>query len=147
MSIEIDNITLEDCYSILKPYQRRIVEMLVDKYGVEGAAEQWILAKGPCQTSTFGGVPHDDKQQNDYWTRFKDEFDKLLCGHQDYEIEREKFVSNSKTIGLAGITAISTWIGPLIGLSPVLFVPSIALLLTTVSKMGIKAYCSVKTFD
>lgn len=147
MSIEIDNITLEECYSILKPYQRRIVEMLVDKYGVEGAAEQWILAKGPCQTSTFGGERHYDKQQNDYWTRFKYEFDKLLCGHQDYEIEREKFVNTSKTIGLAGITAISTWIGPLIGLSPVLLVPSIALLLTTVSKMGIKAYCSVKSFD
>lgn len=147
MSLEIDNITLENCYSILKPYQRRMVEMLVEKYGIEGAAEQWLIAKGPCQTSTFGGVAQDNNQQNDYWTRFRYEFDKLLCGHADYEIEREKFVGTSKTIGLAGITAISTWIGPLIGLSPVLLVPSIALLLTTVSKMGIKAYCSVKSFD
>ncbi|MBJ2189722.1 MULTISPECIES: hypothetical protein [Duncaniella] len=147
MTLEIENITLEDCYSILKPYQRRIVEKLVEKYGIEGAAEKWLLAKGPCQTSTFGGVTQDDKQQNDYWSRFRYEFDKLLCGHQDYEIEREKFVGTSKTIGLAGITAISTWIGPLIGLSPVLLVPSVALLLTTISKMGIKAYCSIKSFE
>ena len=54
--IEIENISLDECYRYLKPYQRYIIEQLVVKYGIEKAAEEWINARGPMQTVTFGGV-------------------------------------------------------------------------------------------
>ncbi|MDE6650722.1 MAG: hypothetical protein K2K45_12420 [Muribaculaceae bacterium] len=147
MSLSIQPITIEECFASLKPYQRGIIEKLVAKYGEEGAAEQWITSQGPCQTSTFGGSPQEQSHAPSYWSRFKAEFDKFICGHPDYDKEREKFVSTSKPLGLAGVTGISTWLGPLIGMSPVLLVPAIALLLTATSKMGVKAYCATKSFE
>lgn len=147
MNLTIDKISIEDCYAILKPYQQRIIKELVTKYGEEGAAERWINSKGAGNTVTFGGLQQENPQQDDYWSRLKVEFDKFLCGHPDYEVEREKLVGTGKAIGLASVAGISSWLGPLIGVSPVLLVPSIALLLTTTSKMGINAYCSVKTFE
>lgn len=147
MSILIEPITIEDCYASLKPYQRLTIEKLVSKYGEEGAAEQWLTARGPCQTSIFGGSPQEQTQTMSYWSRLKNEFDKFICGHPDYDKEREKFVTTSKPLGLAGVTGLSTLLGPLIGMSPVLLVPSIALLLTSASKMGVKAYCATKSFD
>ena len=54
--IEIENISLDECYRYMKPYQRNIIEQLVRKYGIEKAAEEWINARGPMQTVTFGGV-------------------------------------------------------------------------------------------
>lgn len=147
MSLSIEKITTEECYASLKPYQRAIIEKLVAKYGEEGAAEQWLTSRGPCQTSTFGGSPQEQTQPLSYWSRFKTEFDKFICGHSDYDKEREKFISTGKPLGLAGVTGISTWLGPLIGISPVLLVPAIALLLTATSKMGVKAYCATKSFE
>ena len=33
--IEIENLSLDECYQYLKPYQRNIIEQLVEKYGIE----------------------------------------------------------------------------------------------------------------
>ena len=38
--IEIDNLSLNEWYTCLKPYQRAIIEQLVAKYGEERAAEE-----------------------------------------------------------------------------------------------------------
>lgn len=147
MSLSIETISIEECYASLRPYQRILIEKLVTLYGEEGAAEQWLISRGPCHTSTFGGSPQEQTHSVNYWSRFKVEFDKFICGHPDYDNEREKFITTGKPLGLAGVTGISTWLGPLLGMSPVLLVPSIALLLTATSKMGIKAYCATKSFD
>lgn len=142
--IEIDNLPLDEWYTCLKSYQKDIIEQLVAKYGEEIAAEEWFMARGPIQTATFGGVQTNNNES--YWNRFKDEFDKLICGHPDYESEQKKFMSASKTIGLGSVTALSTWLSPIVCVSPAILVPAIILMLHTTSKMGIKAYCSTKYF-
>lgn len=142
--IEIDALSLSDWYTCLKPYQKNAIEQLVAKYGEERAAEEWLMARGPIQTATFGGAQTSNSES--YWNRLKDEFDKLICGHPDYENEQKKFISASKTIGLGSVTALSTWLSPIVCLSPAILVPAIILLLHTTSKMGIKAYCSTKHF-
>ena len=45
MTLEIENITLEDCYSILKPYQRRIVEKLVENMASKEQPRNGCLRK------------------------------------------------------------------------------------------------------
>ena len=86
--IEIDDLSLNEWYACLKPYQKVVIEQLVSKYGEEKAAEEWLTARGPIQTATFGGSQTNTTDAQSYWSRLKDEFDKLICGHPDYENKR-----------------------------------------------------------
>ena len=147
--IEIENIPLEDWLKPLKPYQRNFIKQLVAKYGEEKAAEEWINARGPMQTVTFGGVTEDINNNNkkNYWNRLRNEFDKLICGHADYQNEHDKFVNAGKPIGLGAVTYIADWIAPAVGMSTAILIPAIALVLSTTAKMGVKAYCATKQFN
>lgn len=105
--IEIDDLSLNEWYACLKPYQKVVIEQLVSKYGEEKAAEEWLTARGPIQTATFGGSQTNTAEAQNYWSRLKDEFDKLICGHPDYEKEQKKFLAAGKSIGLGSVTALS----------------------------------------
>lgn len=105
-----------------------------------------MTARGPMQTATFGGNQVGEGSTPNYWNRLRTEIDKLICGHPDYKKEQEKFLAAGKSIGLGGVTALANWLSPLVGVSPVLLSPSIILVLHTMAKMGVKAYCSTKTF-
>ena len=94
--IEIDDLSLNEWYACLKPYQKVVIEQLVSKYGEEKAAEEWLTARGPIQTATFGGSQTNTAEAQNYWSRLKDEFDKLICGHPDYEKEQKKFLAAGK---------------------------------------------------
>jgi len=144
--IEIENLSLDECYQYLKPYQRNIIEQLVEKYGIEKAAEEWINARGPMQTVTFGGVVEDSNNKKNYWNRFKNEFDKLICGHPDYKDEQDKFVAAGKPIGLGAIAYIANLIAPVVGMSSAVLIPAIVLVFNAIAKMGVRAYCSTKQF-
>lgn len=145
--IEIDNLSLDEWFQCLKPYQRVVIEQLVSKYGEERGAQEWINARGPIQTATFGGDKNQSKETPNYWERLKTEIDKFICGHPDYKEEQSKFLAAGKTIGIGGVTAFANWLSPIIGMAPPILVPPIALILYTISKMGTKAYCSTKVFD
>ena len=145
--IEIENIPLEDWLKPLKPYQRNFIKQLVAKYGEEKAAVEWINARGPMQTVTFGGVTEDINNKKNYWNRLRNEFDKLICGHADYQNEHDKFVNAGKPIGLGAVTYIADWIAPAVGMSTAILIPAIALVLSTTAKMGVKAYCATKQFN
>ena len=142
--MEIENLTLDEWYTCLKPYQKNMIEQLVSKYGEEKAAEEWLIARGPIQTVTFGGNQANAVEAPKYWSRLKDEFDKLICGHPDYEKEQKKILTAGKTIGIGSVTALANWLSPIIGMSPSILVPAIILILHTTSKMGVNAYCSTK---
>ena len=145
--IEIENIPLEDWLKSLKPYQRNFIEQLVAIYGEEKAAEEWINARGPMQTVTFGGVTEDTNNKKNYWNTFRNEFDKLICGHTDYQDEHDKFVAAGKPIGLGAVAYVADWIAPAVGMSTAILIPAIALILNTTAKMGVKAYCATKQFN
>lgn len=134
--IEIDNLSLNEWYTCLKPYQRAIIEQLVAKYGEERAAEEWLTARGPMQTATFGGSQVNAENAPKYWDRLRSEIDKLICGHPDYKKEQEKILAAGKSIGLGGVTALANWLSPLIGMSSALLAPAIILILHTMAKMG-----------
>ena len=76
--IEIDNLSLDEWYTCLKPYQKNAIEQLVAKYGEEKAAEEWLTARGPMQTATFGGTQTKAEDTHSYWNRLRTEIDKLI---------------------------------------------------------------------
>ena len=66
--IEIDDLSLNEWYACLKPYQKVVIEQLVSKYGEEKAAEEWLTARGPIQTATFGGSQTNTAEAQNYLT-------------------------------------------------------------------------------
>lgn len=143
--IDIENISLDEWYKCLKPYQVNIIKELVAIHGEERAAELWITSVGPVNTATFGGSPTGD--QSKYWDKLKKEFDKFICGHSEYENEQKKFISTGKLIGTGAVSSIATWISPAVGMSPALLVPALLLLMHTAAKITVNAYCSTRHFN
>lgn len=142
--IEIEDLSLDEWFKCLKPYQSSIIRQLVDNLGEERAAEEWITSTGPIQTATFGGNPFNKVDQKSYWSRIKEEFDKFICGHSAYEKEREKFLSTGKLLGTGAVSTLATWLSPSVGLPPTILIPSILLLLHTTAKISVQAYCATK---
>ncbi len=148
---EIEVFSLEEMYASLPHYQATTIRTLVEKYGEEKAAEMWLESMGPKQTQHFGGSSTELVSQSgktvSFWKRCKTEFDKLICGHKDWEKEYEEYVNYGKAISIATATGIAGVLSPVIGVTTVILIPAIELLLRTVSKMGINAYCSNKDFE
>lgn len=140
----METYSIEDIYNSLPTYQANIIRELVENNGEEKAAEIWLNSLGPKQTSHFGGALHTNAN---YFTRCKTEIDKLLCGHPDYKEEYAKFISNERSITIATATAIGAWLSPIIGISVVLLVPAVELIIHSILKVGLNAYCTNKNMQ
>ncbi len=136
---EIENIKLNDWLSELKEYQRNGINTLIENYGEEQAAEKWITSNGPSNNVPFGGeVVRDTKP---FFERFKSEFSKFICGHPDYDEYRKKLGAESPIIRSTYIAVISAALGATLGFAATLLAPAIAVLLASVSKVGLNAFC------
>lgn len=144
--MEVETLSQDEWFSILKPYQRKYIEQLVQTYGEETTAEIWLTSVGPLQTARFGGENDSHGDRKDYWRRFKIEFDKFICGHPDYSEARKKASQQAGSIGLIAIPIISSEIAASVGISHVIIVPAVVLLLDVASKVGVRAYCANKRF-
>lgn len=142
----VETLSQDVWFSILKPYQRKYIEQLVQTYGEEKTAEIWLTSGGALQTARFGGENDSLGDRKDYWRRFKIEFDKFICGHPDYSEVRNKVSQQAGSIGLIAIPIISSEIAASVGISHVIIVPAVVLLLNVASKVGVRAYCANKRF-
>lgn len=146
---EIEIYELEDALASLPAYQSSTIEKLIEKNGVEKAAEIWLESMGPKETKHFGGeiVPVDNKSSLSLAKKCKFQLDMLLCGHPDYQEEYQKFIGQGKAITIASATLIAEWLAPIVGISIVLLNPFVLLILHTIIKMGLKTYCMTKNFN
>ncbi len=135
----IEQISLNDWLLELKPYQRISIQSLIEKYGEEEAAEKWITANGPSNNMPFGGESIRDTKP--FFDRVKTEFNKFICGHPDYEEDRRKLNAESPIVKSIYISVISGALGATLGFAASLLAPAIAVLLGTIGKIGLNAYC------
>ena len=168
--VEIEKLELKEWYSCLKPYQSKIIKELVYKYGEEKAAEMWLNKYASKPRRVLGSDEsngkmgfvrsyrlvdknvYDLKEFNksdvtDYWSKLKKQLNMFICGHPDYEQEREQLLKIGSPIGLGGVTFLANLISPVIGLATEILIPAIALFLHTTAKIGVKAYCDGISFD
>lgn len=141
--MEIPNYELAEWLSVLKPYQKDIVLQLVSEYGEEKAIEKWLSASGPTSTVKFGG----DGNMKPFLDRYKNEINKLICGHPDYDSERAEFGEKNGKLKTAIVSSLSSLIGSKLGVAATVLAPVIVLSLYTAGKMGVNAYCSCVSFD
>lgn len=137
---ELENITLNEWLGELKPYQMESMTTLIEVYGEEQAAEKWLSSNGPINNVPFGGESNKEDTKL-FFDRFKGEFKKFICGHPDYKKYREKLGTESPIIKGMYISVISTALGATFGFSAALLAPAVAILLASVGKIGLNAYC------
>ncbi len=135
MDLDIPKCELEAWLEELKPYQRNTILQLLATSSPEEAAEKWISATGFSDIVPFAGTI-DGKS---FWEKFKVEFRKFVCDENEY-VEEKKALKGQRTRG-ALLSAASAALGASLGYSATVLVPAIALLLFTVGKIGIIAYC------
>lgn len=136
----IPAFSLEVLLDTLKTYQRETMGALIKENGEEEAAKIWLAANGPSSTQQFGGDPADPKP---FWDRFYDEFRKFICGDKKYKKERDELLSKSAPTAILLVSTISSLIATTLGLAAALVTPVVAVLLHTVGKIGITAWCAV----
>lgn len=135
--LDVPSLGIEEWLSVLKPYQRNSMEVLL-KVSPENAAEKWISATGPQNTVKFGGAT-DTKP---FWDNFQKEFKKFVCGDESYLAERNE-LSKGPFSKEAWVAAVSSAIGAKIGYAATLLAPAVVILFFTIGKIGKNAFCGM----
>lgn len=144
--MEIPNYELNEWLEVLELDQRERVQQLVEKYGAEEAIDKWILGNSQTKGIKAGG----DGIKN-FIEKYKNEINKFICGHPDYDDFRKKFEGifdeinkETKAVIVSGLSAI---IGSQLNITEAILAPIIVLSLYLAGTMGVKAYCSGITFE
>jgi hypothetical protein len=124
----------------LESYQQKICwELLADNTDPMRAAETWLTVS-PTDTSPFGAT----SSTRIFLDRVIEEIEKLLCGDPAYEKERKKIISSSKSAHSYFVAAISVAIAPTLGSSAVFLAPVVALILLSMGKCSLAAWCRTR---
>jgi hypothetical protein len=138
MSIKIPAAELDEWLTVLKPYQRKTIEAYLSGGTPEDAAEKWLAATGSPNIVPFGGQANPKP----FWDNFKAEFRKFVCDDTAYADEKKALASESPVSKAILVSAVSAAIGAQIGYTATLLAPAVTVLLCTVGKMSIAAYCA-----
>lgn len=142
---ELDNLTLADeadLIATLPVYQQTIVKNLINHNGNDylGAAEGWISAS-LTNVSKFGG----ENRNQTYRKSLLDELRKYLCGDAFYENDRQNLQKIGKKTYPVIIGALTMAISPVVGVAAPLLAPAIILILLSIGKMSVNAWCNLNT--
>ncbi len=127
----------EEWLMCLRPYQREIAETLLTSNSPEHAAQLWISSNGPTSIVQFGG----EGQSKPFWDCFVNEFRDFICGHHKYEKDRKSLSEQGGITRELMISAVSSGIGAAIGYPATFLAPAATLLLISVGRVGLNAYC------
>ena len=136
---EIPESDISEWLAVLKPYQRTTISSFLESRLPEAAAELWLSSTGSQQIIPFGG----SRDSKPFWEQFKVEFHKFVCDDSAYVEEKRALSDEASVLKPVLISGISAAIGATIGYSATLLAPAVAVLLYTVGKMGVNAYCNM----
>ncbi len=137
MTFNIPTDDIDNWLGELKPYQRKILKEFLTTQDAERAAEKWLTTTGSPNIIAFGG----EKNSKPFWDLFKKEFYRLLCDETAYVEEKKALAIEGHIPKVVIISGISGALGATLGYSATLLAPTVTLLLFTVGKMGLAAYC------
>lgn len=127
----LDNYQQEIVLALLKATNNNYLE----------AADKWLSAS-PSNTAKFGG---DSSHSTIYREKVVEEIEKFLCGNEpSYEEEREKLKEQSDKSQKYIIGVLSTAIGSQLGVTGVFIAPVIVLVIISMGKICINAWCEMR---
>lgn len=104
------------------------------------SADNWLNAT-TANTAKFGGEQNKPKIYRD---KLLEELEKFLCGNEEYEEERKEISESSDKSKQYVIGVISVAIGKTIGTAGTFIAPVIVLLIMSLGKMALKAWCEMR---
>ena len=130
----------ENWLDALPAYQKkRVRELIQDSGSVEDAAKKWLSAS-PEHTFPFGA----EQGRSIFLEKVRDEVEKFLCGHDDYEEERKKLLSSADLIQTTVVSSVSAAIASVIGVAAAYVMPVIVLVFMMMGKISLNAWCEMR---
>jgi hypothetical protein len=142
---QLDYLLKSDTVELLNTlpkYQENLISQLLESSNNDflKAADLWLNST-PSNTYGFGGEP---KKQVFYRDMLLEEIEKFLCGDEIYDDDRKKITESSDKTKQYAIGVLSTAIGAKIGVAGAFIAPIIVLLLLSIGKMAINAWCEMR---
>lgn len=104
------------------------------------SADNWLNAS-TANTAKFGGEPNKAKIYRD---KLLEELEKFLCGDQRYEDDRKKIAESTDKSQKYIIGVMSVAIGKTLGAAGPFIAPVIVLLILSIGKIAINAWCAMR---
>lgn len=124
----------------LQPYQRNMINKLYDENGsYEETAKAWLSAS-MSTTVPFG----TEKGHSVFFEKVLDELEAFLSGDEKYKDDRIAILQEKSVVQTYIVGAISVALSPVLGASAAFLSPVIAIVLVTITKMGINAWLTMR---
>lgn len=104
------------------------------------SADKWLNAT-TANTAQFGGETGKAKI---YREKLLDEIEKFFCGDESYDDDRKKISESAEKTKQYIIGVLSSAIGATMGVAGTFIAPVIALLIMSMGKMGVNAWCAMR---
>ncbi len=142
---ELNNIIQADQEQLLgsiDDYQAEIVKTFLQSTSNDylQSADYWLNA-GPANTAKFGGEPNKTKIYRD---KLLEELEKFLCGDERYKEDRKKIATSGDKSQKYIIGVMSAAIGKTLGAAGAFIAPVIVLLILSIGKMAVNAWCEMR---
>lgn len=124
----------------LQPYQRASIDELSRQgKSYDEIAEAWLAAR-PSDTYSFGTtVPG---QRGAFREKLVLEVEAFLCGDKRYATERTKLFGKEGVARTYVVSAIAVAVAPMLGVSATFLAPVVALVLASIGKITLNAWCA-----
>lgn len=125
----------------LAEYQREpIVVLIREENSFEDVAHRWVTATA---ANTFRmGAAVNTGDQNTFLLRVKAEVRAYLCGDRRYKKERDSLFAEKSPTRTLVVSGIAVAIAPRLGVSAPVLAPVIALILASLGKIILNAWCA-----
>jgi hypothetical protein len=122
----------------LPSYQRTHIEHMLETAGPIEVATEWLTSSGPKDTAPYGGLRVGAAR---FYDNLLLELQKLFCGGQEYEEDRERLGQAAGANKLVMVGTISAALAPHVGVAAAVLGPAIALTLGVVGNAGRTSIC------
>lgn len=124
----------------LQPYQRNMINKLYSENGsYEETAKAWLTAS-LSTTVPFG----TEKGHSVFFDKVLDELEAFLSGDEKYKDDRIAILQEKSVVQTYIVGAISVALSPVLGASAAFLAPVVAIILVTITKMGINAWLAMR---
>ena len=136
------NITIDEIYAALPANDASRLRALVEQYGEEKAAEEWINTLPEDQiplTQFSGGI--GDEEDLTFAQSIGREIDYFICGHPKYADLRKQAQSKGTTATFYVGATVAAALGSVFGVTTAAILPTVLLLFHVAGKITLNAYC------
>lgn len=133
--------SLQDWITALPSYQQSVITEMLQTRDPEAVAIAWLNARGQTDTAPLGAVQLGATL---FYEKLLEQLRAFLCGTaSEYEQERGQLAAGAKAGQAAVVTLVAGSVAPVVGVSPVMLAPAVALTLFIVARAGRETACEV----